>query len=322
MKVFVTGGNGFIGSVVVRQLVRAGHDVVCLLRPSSNTDRLADVVFGRVIGDVCDIEALRCGMRGSACTIHLAAPGGWTADAPDELDRVITGGTRCVLEVASALDGHRVVVVSSTAAINGSDTPRVFDERSPYTIRDPALRYAHAKHRAEVIAMDACARGVDVVIVNPAEVYGPGDIGLNSAGNLLDFARAHPVLVCRGGTSIVHVDDVAAGIIGAMELGRTGERYILGGQNVSVPDLARLVLELLHRRAPIVIVPRRLARIFSRLAQRMRVPLPYNPAVVPYATRYWYMDNAKAQRELRVTFRDARATVTAALVWLSARALL
>ena len=322
MKVFVTGGNGFIGSVVVRQLVRAGHDVVCLLRPSSNTDRIADIAFERIIGDVCDLEALRCGMRGCACTIHLAAPGGWSADEPEELDRVIADGTRCVLAVAAELERHRVVLVSSTAAINGSDIPRVFDERSPYTLRDPALRYAHAKHRAESIAIDACSRGIDVVIVNPAEVYGPGDTGMNTAGNLLDFARAHPVLVCRGGTSIVHVDDVAAGIISALELGRTGERYILGGDNVSVPDLARLVLELIHRRAPIIIVPRPLARVVSSLAERMHVPLPYNPAVVPYATRYWYVDSAKAQRELKVSFRGARATVKPALSWLRERGVL
>lgn len=322
MKVFVAGGNGFIGSVVVRQLVRAGHDVVCLLRAASNTDRIADVAFDRVIGDVCDVNALRCGMRGCDSTIHLAAPGGWTSDKPQELDRVVTGGTRGVLTVASELKRHRVVFVSSTAAINGSETPRVFDERSPYTLRDPALRYAHAKHRAESIVMDACARGVDAVIVNPAEVYGPGDIGLNTAGNLLDFAREYPVLVCRGGTSIVHVDDVAAGIISAMSVGRTGERYILAGENVSVPDLARLVLELIHRRAPIILVPRPLARVGSRLAARLHLPLPYNPAVVPYATRYWYVNNAKARSELGVSFRGARATVTSALAWLRARALL
>ena len=322
MKVFLTGGNGFIGSVVVRQLVRAGHEVVCLLRASSNTDRIADLSFGRVIGDVGDIEALRRGMPACACTIHLAAPGGWSADQPEELDRVITGGTRAVLAVASEVGRHRVVVVSSTAAINGSDTPRVFDERSPYTIRDPALRYAHAKHQAELIAMDAWARGIDVVIVNPAEVYGPGDVALNTAGNLLDFARSHPVLVCRGGTSIVHVDDVAAGIIKAMESGRAGERYILGGENLSVSALARLVLELIHRRTTIIMVPRHLARVVSRIAERTHVPLPYNPAVVPYATRYWYVDNAKARRELKATFRDARTTVAAALSWLRGRALL
>ncbi|HKW47824.1 MAG TPA: NAD-dependent epimerase/dehydratase family protein [Gemmatimonadaceae bacterium] len=322
MRVFVTGGNGFIGSVVVRQLVRVGHDVVCLLRPSSNTDRIVDVDFGRVIGDVCDVEALRSGMQDCACTIHLAAPGGWSADKPQELDRVITGGTRSVLAVASQLQRHRVVLVSSTAAINGSESPRVFDERSPYTLRDPGLCYAHAKHRAESIALEACARGVDAVIVNPAEVYGPGDVGLNTAGNLLDFARARPVLVCRGGTSIVHVEDVAAGIIGAMELGRTGERYILGGDNVSVPDLARLVLELIQRHAPIIVVPRPVARIGSRVAALMHLPLPYNPAVVPYATRYWYVDSAKARRELGVSFRGARATVSAALGWLRERELL
>src|SRR4051812_44641064 len=97
MRVFVTGGNGFIGSVVVRDLVTAGHDVVCLLRSSSRVERLAGVPFERGIGDVRDAESLREGMHTCDCTIHLAAPGGWEVDDSSSLEATIVDGTRNVL---------------------------------------------------------------------------------------------------------------------------------------------------------------------------------------------------------------------------------
>jgi dihydroflavonol-4-reductase len=322
MRIFVTGGNGFIGSVVVRELARRGHGIVCLLRKTSRTERIDAVPHARVYADVCDADAVRDGMRACDATIHLAAPGGWTADDPAELRRIIAGGTRTVLDAAESIRGHRVVHVSSTAAINGSERPRIFDERAPFTLRDPVLHYAHAKHEAERIAARAHERGVPVVIVNPAEVYGPGDDALGTAANLIDFVTAKPVLVCRGGTSVVHVDDVAASIIRALERGRPGERYILGGDNITIHEMARVVLELVGRRATLITVPRRLARSVARAALRWRIPLPYEPAVVPYATRYWFVDNSKARRELGVSFRGARETIASTLAWLRERRLI
>src|SRR5262249_8471418 len=150
------------------------------------------------------------------------------------------------------LPAHRVVFVSSTTAINGSDEPQVFNENSEYTLDDaPGLSYAFAKRHAEGLCRSAFARGVSVVIVNPAEVYGPADTGFITAGNLLDFARSNPILVCAGGTSVVYIDDVATGILAALDRGRPGERYILGGENVTIRQLAELCLELLGRRSRI-----------------------------------------------------------------------
>ena len=209
MRVFVTGGNGFIGSVVVGELIASGHDVVCLLRPTSQRDRLAGLPIEQVAGDVCDVESFRAAMSTCECTIHLAAPGGWSRDDPNELRRVIEGGARNVFAIARQLSGHRVVLVSSTAAVGASDVPQVFDERATFSLRSGALLYAYAKHRAEVLAWEACREDVPVVIVNPSEVYGPNDTALGTATNLIDFAKSWPVLVCRGGTGIVHVADVA-----------------------------------------------------------------------------------------------------------------
>lgn len=318
MKVFVTGGNGFIGSWTVRKLIAAGHDVRCLLRPTSRTDRIDDLPIERVTGDVRDLGSVHAGMSGCDATIHLAAPGGWDADDPSTLRRVIEGGTHNVIVAAESLASHRVVIVSSTAAINASDTPRIFDETTEFALRDERLAYALAKHRAEVLTLTACERGLDAVIVSPAEVYGPQDTALGTAQNLIDIARSTPVLVCRGGTSVVHVEDVAAGILAALERGRTGHRYILGGENLEIREIARLVLELMGRRVPIVMVPNAVVRPVAQLALRWRIPLPLNPYVALYASHYWFVDNTKARRELGVSFRDGRSTLSDAIEWLRA----
>jgi dihydroflavonol-4-reductase len=318
MRVFVTGGNGFIGSAVVRALIAAGHGPVCLLRKKSRADRIEGLPIERVAGDVRDVASLRRGMVDCHATIHLAAPGGWAGDDPALLRDVIEGGTRNVVAAAAHYAGNRVVYVSSTAAIAASDEPRIFDERSEFNIRDKRLHYAHAKHRAEGLVLDAAERGLDVVIVNPGEVYGPGDTGLVSAQNLIDFAKSWPVLVCRGGTAIVDVDDVAAGIVAALDRGRTRERYILAGENLTIRQLADLTLQTLGRRAPVVPVPNWLARSAAGVASRLRLPFPYSPDVVAYATRYWFVNSAKARTELNVEFRDARATIGATIEWLIA----
>jgi len=322
MRVFVTGGNGFIGSAVVRELVARGHTPVCLLRKTSDTKRIDALPFQRADGDVRDLASVRAGMTGCDGTAHLAAPGGWHADDAAGLEDVIVNGARNVLEAASALPGHRVLLVSSSAAINASDGPTVFDERAEFTVKNPQLHYAHAKHKAELVARDAFSRGVAVIIVNPAEVYGPGDTALGTSANLIDFAKAIPVLVCDGGTSVVHVDDVAHGIVAALERGRPGERYILGGENLTVRQLAELTLELTGRHMPVVPVPNGISRFVASAAIRLHVPVPFNPHVVPYATLYWFVTSAKAQRELGVTFRNGRETISSTIDWLRDKGML
>lgn len=322
MKVFVTGGNGFIGSRVVRELVAAGHAVTCLLRPASKTERIDGYAFERADGDVRDVASLRAAMRRCDATVHLAAPGGWHADDARSLEQVIVGGATNVLDVAGELPSHRVVVVSSTAAVNASTLPVPFDETAEFLVKDPRLHYAHAKHKAELVARAATERGVPVVIVNPAEVYGPGDSALGTASNLIDFAKSWPVLVCDGGTGIVHVDDVASGIVAALERGRPGARYILSGENVTIRQLAGLVLELTGRRVPIVAVPNSMSRFVADASILLHMPVPFNPRVVPYATLYWFVDSRKAERELGVRFQGARQTIGDTIEWLRAERLI
>ena len=317
MKVFVTGGNGFIGSVVVRQLATDGHAVVCLLRPTSNTDRLAGLRYERADGDVRDAGSLRAGMAGCDAVIHLASLSSWDLIDSPEMKDVVLGGTKNVLEAAQALGNPRVVFVSSVTAVGATAGPETLDEAAPYNLEsERGLTYSLYKHQAEALCSEAVARGQHVVVVNPAEVYGPNDTAFITSSNLIDFAKSNPVLVCRGGTSVAFVDDVALGIARAMERGRSGERYILGGQNLTLEELARETLSILDRKARIWVLPNPLIRAVTRIATWLRIKLPYNPRVIPYATRYWFMDSRKAQSELGVSFRAARATLEPTLAWL------
>jgi dihydroflavonol-4-reductase len=317
MHVLLIGGNGFIGSATARALLAAGHSVRCLLRPTSKTHRIDGLTWERAEGDVRDAASVLAAARGCGAIIHLASPSSWDQIDSPVMDDVVVGGTRHVFAAARET-GARVVYVSSATAVNGSPEPHVFDEDAAFTLPVARYRYARAKLQAEALCREAAAGGHHAVIVNPAEVYGPEDTELITAGNLIDFARSSPVFVCRGGTSVVHVDDVATGIVRALERGRPGERYILGGDNLSVEDLARRTLAILGQHKKTVMMPTGLVRAVAAAGRALHLPLPFNPRVIPYATLYWFMDAGKARRELDVTFRPADDVLRPALEWLRA----
>ncbi len=317
MKIFITGGNGFIGSHVVRDLVARGDEVRCLVRETSNTERIDEYEYERFVGDVRDLESMRAGVKGCDAVIHLASPSSWNdIDSPHMAD-IVEGGTQNVLDAAYDEGNIRVVYCSSVIAINGTERPEVQDENSTFTLTDPKMVYAQSKNKAEEICDSAFAeRSQNVVTVNPAEVYGPKDFSFVTAGSLIDFANGWPVLVSQGGTSVVHVDDVAAGTIAALDRGKAGERYILGGENLSIEQLAEITLSILGKKAPIVKIPTPFLKGLTAVATTLRIPLPYNPLVIPYATKYWLVDNSKARQELGVDFRPPIEVLRPTIEWL------
>jgi dihydroflavonol-4-reductase len=236
-------------------------------------------------------------------------------DSP-EMSDVVLGGTRNVLEAAQGSHA-RVVFVSSNTAIDGTDRPLIVDETAHFSLGEHnGLDYAKLKHQAERLCLASNRNGVPVVIVNPAETYGPLDTELITAGTLVDFAKSNPVLVPRGGGSIAHVEDVADGIVLALERGTPGERYSLGGDHVEWKQLAALTLDALGKKTRIVTIPNGLFRSMTKVATTLRIPLSYNPKIVPYATRFFYVSNRKARQQLGAEFRSAHDTVTQTVAWL------
>lgn len=324
MKIFVTGGNGFIGSKVVRRLVAGGNQVKCLLRKTSNTHRLdwiaggikGGVDFEPVIGDVRDLESLVNGMAGCDGVIHLASLSNWDDIHSPLMREVVVEGSRNVMKAAVASGNLKTVYVSSITAVGATETPEVQNENSLFTLRSKAFSYAKAKNEVEGICRGFFEQGLPVVIVNPGEVYGEDDTQLVTAGNLIDFAKSNPVLVCNGGVAVVHVEDVAAGIEKALQKGKPGERYILAAENLSIRQLAEITLKALGQRKKIINVPNGLISFIAKAGSVCRIPLPFNPAVIPYATKYWYMDNSKAKKELGMDFKSAEHALKCTVDWL------
>lgn len=316
MRLLVTGATGFVGSAVVPALIRAGHTLRCLVRPTSKTDRINDSSWEPCLGDVRDAGSVMRAIDGCDAVVHLASLSSWDDIDSPLMDAVVEGGTRHVLQAAERASA-RVVFVSSILAINGSEDARPFTEDASWTLTGSNLRYSDMKRRAEALCAQFAQRGVPVVVVNPGEVYGPRDTSFITAGNLVDFAKSNPVLVCHGGTGVVHVDDVAQGIVAALQAGQSGARYILSGDNLTIRELAELTLELLGRKSRVISLPNAVIRAVAVAGLRLHLPLPFNPRVIPYATRFWFMDSSRARNELGVSFRSARETLAPTLDWLT-----
>ncbi|MDM8520376.1 NAD-dependent epimerase/dehydratase family protein [Anaerolineales bacterium HSG6] len=316
-KIFITGGNGFIGSRVVHNLIEQGYKVRCLLRPTSNTRRIDGLDIERVIGDVRDAGSVKVAMRGCTGIIHLAGLSNWADIHSPLMNEVIIQGSSHVIEAAREHENLPMVFVSSIIGINGTDEPVLLTEKDELTLpRQNEFSYAYAKQEVEQRCHNAAKLGLPVTIVNPVEVYGPNDDDLITAGNLIDFANSPVVMVPRGGTSVAHVDDVALGIIAALEKGRPGERYILGGDNLHFWELATLTLDILGLEKKIINVPNRVLTRMAKTGKKFNLPLPFEPSVIPYAVKYWFADNHKARTELKVEFRPARAVLTPTIQWL------
>tara|TARA_B100000575_G_C23013100_1_gene583537 strand:+ start:44 stop:1015 length:972 start_codon:yes stop_codon:yes gene_type:complete len=317
MKVFVTGGNGFIGSRVVRQLHAQGHEVRCLLRLTSKTDRIDMVPFERHIGDVRDVDSLVAGMDGCDGVIHLASISSWDQIRSPIMRIVVIDGTRNVLEAATKAGGLRTVFVSTCAAINGTVQPEVMDETTAFALDPKTYIYAGAKHEAEQICAEFAAGGLPVITVNPCEVYGPEDEDLITSSYLLDALKDWPVMSLHGGTAVAHVEDVANGIILALQKGRGGERYILGGENLHVRQVMEKTLEAGGQGGKFILqLPNGVIKAVVKSLAALKLPTPVIPDIVDYGTLFWYVDSRKAQDELGYTYRSADETITDVVGWL------
>jgi dihydroflavonol-4-reductase len=232
------------------------------------------------------------------------------------LEQTIIDGTNNILSSAKAAKLKRLVYVSSLLAVNGSKDPKVFDETSPFELEGTNLRYSIAKRRAEELCIAATKDGLEVVIVNPGEVYGRDDDTFVTAGNLKDILTSWPALACRGGTPVTHVDDIADGTIAAIDKGRSGERYILGGDNMTVEQLVRLTLDIAGKKTPVMKLPNGLVKGLVNGMAKLHLPTPVIPEVLDYATLFWFMDSSKAKSELGYRPRSAREAVEPAIAWL------
>lgn len=323
-SVLVTGGTGFIGARLVRKLVEQGHRAKVLARPGSSLRALAGIDPSRVEvvrGDVTIGHTVFRALAGCDRLFHVAAHFKmWSRHPQEILDAAVTG-TRETLEAARQRGIEKIVVTSSTATLGATRDATPIDESAVFNRPDSAA-YIVAKWQAERVALDMASAGMPIVVVNPATVLGPGDFKPTPSADLvlthLRWKLPFGMPVAPGGISIVDVDDVAQGHLLAMDKGRAGERYILGGSNVTFEQFYVALSEITGLPGPGMTVTPALAKLggvaselFARLSGG-EPKLTYKMAR-DYVGAFVWVTSERAERELGYGTRTLRATLARAV---------
>ena len=238
MKCFLTGATGFLGSHVARQLLSRGAQLRLLVRPTSRLDNIADLPAERVVGDLRDPQSLRTGMSGCEFVFHVAADYRlWSRNGQELYDSNVEG-TRNVLAAARDSGVRRVIYTSSVATMGFGNNGRLTDEKTPVTLSNMIGDYKRSKFMAEQLVIAAVRGGQNVVIVNPTTPIGERDIKPTPTGRIVvDFLRRKFPAYVETGLNLVDVADCAQGHLLAMEKAVPGERYILGGENLTLKQI-------------------------------------------------------------------------------------
>jgi len=321
MKAFITGGTGFVGSAVIRKLLAAGHQVRALVRPGTNTRQLDGLPVERIEGDLANAGSLHTGMSGCQWVFHVAALYAYWGYTWDDFYQSNVEGTRRVLEAAARSGVQRIVHTSSIASLGIPRDGTPGTEETSVTLEDMLSDYKRSKYLAEEVVREFVANGLPVVTVNPAAPVGVGDHKPTQTGKMIvDFLNGKMPAYVDTGLTIVDVDDVAEGHMLAMEKGKIGERYILGGENLSLKQVLDLLSEVSGRPEVRLRIPHAVVLAWAYVDTWFaRLDSKHIPAATPDAVRVSskkeYFSSAKAMRELGYTFIPAREALRKAVAW-------
>jgi dihydroflavonol-4-reductase len=256
MKAFVTGATGFLGSHVARVLGEQGADLRLLVRSTSNLRNLEGIKAETATGDLRDSSSLEKGMSGCDTVFHVAADYRlWVRD-PAEMYRSNVDGTKAILDAARKNGVRRVVYTSSVATVGFTGNGHPADEDSPVSLADMIGPYKRSKFMAEQLAMEAGGSGVHVVVVNPTTPVGEQDVKPTPTGRVVvDFLKRRFPAYVETGLNLVDVRECAVGHVVALEKGRPGERYILGGENLTLKQILDKLGEISGLPSPKVKLP-------------------------------------------------------------------
>jgi dihydroflavonol-4-reductase len=311
-KTLITGATGFIGSHVARALLERGDDLRLAVR--GDKKREVDVDAEQVRCDILDRRSVRRAMKGVDRVFHAA---GLTSVRPEDSELMFdvnVRGTRTVLEEALRAEVERAVYTSSAAALGPAPRGGTADETQLFTAGHLGIPYVNSVHEAEAEALRLAAKGLPLVCVNPAGVFGPGDTHVTSTRLVRSFLLGRVPAYTDGAINIVDVRDVADGHLRADARGAVGERYILGGRNFTFDrlfaDLGRL-----SGVDPPVKVPRGLAAVAAGLLPIGPGQTTLSPQEVLAASHFWTYRSTKAKRELDWKARPHEETLEATVGW-------
>lgn len=326
-KILVTGATGFVGARLVRRLVADGHRVKAMVRASSSLHMLRELSTERlelVEGDVLMGHTVYRALAGCDRLFHVATLTKFWDPTPGLIEQTAARGTELVMEMAKKRGVSRVVFTSSVATLGVLAHEGELDETHELDLADPA-EYVRGKHRAEQLALSCASGALDVVAVQPASIFGPGDWKPTPGGRgVLEFVRWRvPLLdfpVLGGGINGVDVDDVVDGHVRAMERGRSGERYILGGENVTYEQLFNMLAEVTGLPSPGGRLSKGTAELAGKLLELRARLTGKEPDFTSHEVRnfgdaYSWVTSKKAEAELGYTHRPLRRALARAVQW-------
>jgi dihydroflavonol-4-reductase len=328
-RAVITGATGLLGSNLAVHLLERGWRVSCTRRASSQVDHLRDWKIDWVEGDVTDRPSLERAFAGADAVFHCAAQISFLPEPSAAMLATNVEGTRKVLEAARQAGVRRVVHCSSIVACAVSRNGSPVDETHAWNFPEVGLKdaYSYTKHLAEKVVQAAVAAGSDAVIVNPGYIFGPMDPKPSSGKLIIDVANRKIPGIPSGYNNYVDVRDVCAGMVAAWEKGRTGERYILGGEDMSYGEVFKLIADIAGVKPPPFPLPFALAMTVGwagDLAQKLLgKETLLNSTTIRYSFLQGYrFTSAKAERELGYRHGPISRAITDALAWFKRRGML
>jgi dihydroflavonol-4-reductase len=327
MRALVTGATGFVGSAVARALVTSGWQVRALVRSGSNRGNLQGLALEIAQGDLTDRASLDRAIVGCTALFHVAADYRLGAREPAQLYLNNVEGTRHILDAARDAGVARMVYTSSVGTIGLPANNAPGEEDTPVALADMIGHYKRSKYLAEQVVQEAARKGFSVVIVNPSTPVGPRDVKPTPTGQtVLDAACGRTPAYVDTGLNIVHVDDVAAGHLLAFHHGRAGERYILGGQDMTLREILVQIAQLVGRKPARVRLPHAavlpLAFLAEGFAKLTGQPTRITVEGVRMSRKRMFFSSAKAVRELGYRWRPPIEAFEDAVRWFGERGLL
>lgn len=321
MATLVTGATGFVGSAVMRQLLARGEEVRVLSRAGSDRRNLQGFDAEIVTGDLGDPDSLKAAIRGCDALYHVAADYRlWVRD-PDSMYSANVEGSRNLIQAAADAGVSRAVYTSSVAVLGKVKNGESSDEDTPTGLDQMIGHYKRSKYLAEEAVKEvAAATGFPVVIVNPSTPIGPHDVKPTPTGQVIVQAASGkmPAFV-NTGLNVVHVEDVAAGHLLAFEKGVPGERYILGGENMTLREILIVIADITGGKASKVALPHDLLWPLAMGAEAWAAISGKEPFVtrdgLRMSKRMMFFSSTKAERELGYKARPAREALADAVAW-------
>ncbi|MFN8845793.1 MAG: NAD-dependent epimerase/dehydratase family protein [Bdellovibrionales bacterium] len=327
MKVVVTGANGFLGSWLVKKLNELGQDVHILNRQNSDLSELKNLKFSQHVGDVLNPESLKKAFEGAELIYHLAGVVAYRKSERQNMERVNVEGTRNVITALRQNKVPRLLHLSSVVTVGAGHNPNeILNENSVYNLKSYNLGYFETKRAAENLVMNELKSGdFEAQIVNPSTIYGAADAKKGSRKIQVKVAQGKFPFYTPGGVNVVAVEDVIDGILLALQKGKSGERYILSGENWTIQKLFTEIAHVAGVKEPAFLLPSAVLFALGLIGdslEKIGIRGGISSENARTSTLYHWFDNQKAKTQLGFNPRPSTTAIENSVNWMREKGLL